>query len=86
MGAAPPTWWCPTCLSFRFTEDDVHPLVIMVTLQEYQDRWGMGDYRIDSSDADDAFARWTSGHRCSCDPFLSVLNRIRLESPEDESV
>lgn len=49
----------------------------MVLLQEYQNKWGIGDYRIDSADADSAMAAMVSGDTCTCDPNLCTLNRRR---------
>ena len=89
MGASAPPWWCPICLKIRFdkiplgiNEATPSPMAasfgLMVLLQEYQNKWGIGDYRIDSADADSAMAAMVSGDTCTCDPYLSTLNRNSL--------
>ena len=88
MGMSAPPWWCPICLKIRFDKiliGDMGPPTdtmaasfgLMVLLQEYQNKWGIGDYRIDSADADSAMAAMVSGDTCTCDPNLCTLNRRR---------
>ena len=88
MGMSAPPWWCPICLKIRFDkipigkyENTPGPMAagfgLIVLLQEYQNKWGMGDYRIDSADADSAMAAMVSGDTCTCDPNLCTLNRRR---------
>ncbi len=90
MGMPAPPWWCPLCLKIRYDEIKLGgrgpptnlgqaSFGVMALLQAYQNQWGMGDYRIDSADADSAMAAMVSGDTCVCDPNLCTLNRRRLE-------
>jgi hypothetical protein len=90
MGMPAPPWWCPLCLKIRYDEIKLGgrgpptnigqaSFGVMSLLQAYQNQWGMGDYRIDSADADSAMAAMVSGDTCVCDPNLCTLNRHRLE-------
>jgi hypothetical protein len=86
MGMPAPPWWCPICLKIKYDEikiGDVGPpsnigpasFGLMALLHDYQSKWGMGDYRIDSADADSALAAMVSGDTCTCDPNFCTLNR-----------
>ena len=84
MGRSAPPWWCPICLKIKYGKIKGSPsnigeasFALMILLRNYQKRWGMGDYRIDSADADSAIAAMVSGDTCLCDPNLCTLNRRR---------
>ena len=90
MGMPAPPWWCPLCLKIRYDEIKLGgrgpptnigqaSFGVMSLLQAYQNQWGMGDYRIDSADADSAMAAMVSGDTCVCDPNLCTLTPRRLE-------
>lgn len=90
MGMPAPPWWCPLCLKIRYEEIKIAGrgpptnttqaiFGVMALLQDYQNRWGIGDYRIDSADADKAVADITSGDTCQCDPYECTINRRRAD-------
>lgn len=55
-------------------------MLLMMTIQRYQDDWGIGDYRIDSADVSNALPQFLSEGPCPHDPFAAVLNRFDMKA------